>query len=248
MSWTYFFWDFGRPSQWILLAALLTAVCWRRPLGPRLAKLTVVLVLVLGFLPTGWLLLRPLEMRFPVPAEAAAVDGIVVLAGSEQVDLSDLYAQPQLGSAGDRLTTFLMLAGKYPGARLVHSGYREATIAHELILGAGIAPERILFDGQSPNTCASPGQVHALVDPKPGERWLLVTSAAHMPRSIACFRAAGWDVVPYPADFRTAPRPWSKDLVGNLDDLDTAAHEWVGLLYYRLLGRTRELYPAPSGL
>ena len=55
MSWTYFFWDFGRPSQWILLAALLTAVCWRRPLGPRLAKLTVVLVLVLGFLPTGWL-------------------------------------------------------------------------------------------------------------------------------------------------------------------------------------------------
>jgi uncharacterized SAM-binding protein YcdF (DUF218 family) len=230
------------------VAAIVAAIGWRRPIGRRFAGVTVALVLVLGLLPTGWLLLRPLETRFPIPSGITDVDGIVVLAGSEQVELSELYSQPQLGSAGDRLTTFLMLAAAHPSARLVHSGFREEPAARELILGAGVAPSRIVFDDRARNTCGSATEVRALVGPQHGDRWLLVTSASHMPRAVACFRAVGWDIVPYPADFGTDPSPWSSDLVGNLDALDTAAHEWVGLLYYRLLGRTDDLYPAPSGL
>jgi len=248
VSWTYLIWGFVRPSQLIVLTAVLALVCWRRPLGRRLALATAVLVLLLGILPTSWLLLRPLETRFPIPSGIGAVDGIIVLAGSEHSDLSEVYSQPQLGAAGDRLTTFLMLANRFPSARLVYTGFREVPAARELILGAGVTPERIVFDGRSRNTCASATEVRALIQPEPSARWLLVTSAAHMPRSVACFRAVGWDVVPYPADFGTGPVPWSGNFAGNLEALDMAAHEWLGLLYYRLLGRTTELYPAPSGL
>ena len=77
------------------------------------------------------------------------------------------------------------------------------------------------------------------------QRWLLVTSALHMPRSVACFRAAGWDVTPYPTNFRIGPDPLSFALPQNLEGVDLAAHEWVGLLYYRLRGYTRDLFPGP---
>ena len=42
----------------------------------------------------------------------------------------------------------------------------------------------------------------AMVAPKSGERWLLVTSAFHMPRSVGLFRKAGFAVEPYPVDWR----------------------------------------------
>ena len=88
-----------------------------------------------------------------------------------------------------------------------------------------------------------------LADPKPGERWLLVTSASHMPRAIAVFRAAGFAVEAYPVNWRT--RGWrdAAQLFGSLAEgltiTDAAVHEWVGLAAYRLTGRTAEFFPAP---
>ena len=245
MTFNYAVWDFFQPSQLILIAALLAAVFWRRPVGRKLAGVTVGLLLLFGLAPIGNLLLKPLESRFGTPPRIDDVDGIIVLAGSEQVDLSELYAEPQLSAAGDRLTTFLMLAAAHPGARLAHTGAFESHIARALIVGAGVAQSRIVFEDRARNTCESAPAVRELVAPKPGERWLLVTSAMHMPRSMACFRAADWEVIPYPTDFRTGSTPWSYDVLGNLTNLDLAAHEWLGLVYYRLRGYTNDLYPAP---
>jgi uncharacterized SAM-binding protein YcdF (DUF218 family) len=66
-----------------------------------------------------------------------------------------------------------------------------------------------------------------------------------MPRAVACFRATGWEVTPYPTDFARGPEPFYFGLAANLEDLDLAAHEWVGLLYYRLRGFTDEIFPRP---
>ena len=88
-----------------------------------------------------------------------------------------------------------------------------------------------------------------LARPQPGERWLLVTSAYHMPRAIGIFRKAGFDVEPYPVDWRTsgsgdALRPFPT--VGDgLRRTDTAVREWVGLLVYWLMGMSSSLFPAP---
>ena len=246
MTFNYIVWGLLQPSQLIVIAAVLAVIFWRRPVGRKLAGAAVALLLLFGLSPLGNLLLKPLESRFERPASVEDIDGIIVLAGSEQAKLSEIYSEPQFSEAGDRLTTFLMLAAVHPDARLVHSGTpRESRVARALILGTGVAPSRILFEDSARNTCESAPATRELVAPRPGERWLLVTSAMHMPRSVACFRAADWEVIPYPTDFRTGTTPWSYDLVGNLTNLDLAAHEWLGLLYYRLRGYTNDLYPAP---
>ena len=242
-------WLLVRPSDWIMYTAVLGVVLWRFSIGRRLRIAAVILVIVLGVLPTAWLLSSPLERRFPVPGSLERVDGIIVLAGAERAGLSAFYGQPLLNAAADRLTNFLMLARRFPEARLVHSGdtapYSQSAVARQLLLGAGIEPQRIVFETTSRITCESPRATLDLVTVQAPQRWLLVTSALHMPRAVACFRAAGWDVTPYPTNFRGGPDPWRFDIVDNLQDVDQAAHEWVGLVYYRLRGYTKDVYPAP---
>ena len=89
----------------------------------------------------------------------------------------------------------------------------------------------------------------AILKPKAADRYLLVTSAWHMPRAIGAFRKAGYDVVAYPVDFRTSGpddtwRPNSA-IYNGLERVDQATKEWLGLLVYRLSGRSSELFPAP---
>jgi uncharacterized SAM-binding protein YcdF (DUF218 family) len=89
-----------------------------------------------------------------------------------------------------------------------------------------------------------------LVKPKPGERWLLVTSAWHMPRAIGCFRRAGFKVEAYPVDRPARPIAEellpSRTLAGGLHQTDQAIHEWIGLGAYWVTDRTSELLPGPA--
>src|SRR5262249_32669385 len=89
-----------------------------------------------------------------------------------------------------------------------------------------------------------------LVSPKPDELWLLVTSAYHMPRAVGVFRHAGFKVEPYPVDYRTHSQKDLTRLFETVGDgikrTDLAVKEWVGLLAYRLSGRTDELFPGPA--
>ena len=71
-------------------------------------------------------------------------------------------------------------------------------MARQLWTGMGVPPERMLFETAARNTHENAVLAHALAKPRPGETWLLVTSASHMPRSVGVFRRAGWDVVPWP--------------------------------------------------
>jgi uncharacterized SAM-binding protein YcdF (DUF218 family) len=246
---TNLIWLLLKPSNLLVYTAVLGLVLSRRALGRRLLAGAALLLVVLGLLPTAWLLMAQLERRFPVPADPGRVDGIIVLAGAEAARLSALYGRPLVNEDASRLTTFLLLARRFPEARLVHSGdtvpASQSAVAQELLLGAGISPERIVFETRSRDTCESPRATRELVKADSTQRWLLVTSAYHMPRAVACYRAAGWEVTPYPTAFRRGSAPFSFDLVRNLDDLDHAAHEWVGLLYYRIRGFTNELFPGP---
>src|SRR5262245_9501340 len=86
--------------------------------------------------------------------------------------------------------------------------------------------------------------------PKPGERWLLVTSAMHMPRAVGVFRKAGFDVDAYPVDYRTTSTRglWTllpSALMGGIGIMDRAVHEWSGLLFYWIAGGITVLFPGP---
>ncbi len=228
--------------------------------GRRVALAATVALLACGVLPLGLLILRPLEDRFPqVPADFPAPTGFVVLGGSTDEALDAARGQVTVSTSADRVTEAVVMARRYPQARVVFSGgsgalvptgLTEAEETRRLWIAMGIAPERITIENRSRNTDENARFTTALVRPQPGDTWLLVTSAFHVPRAVGLFRASGFPVVPYPVDYRTAGTgaDWwpSADLSTGLQRLDFAVHEWVGLVSYWIAGKTSALFPAPE--
>jgi uncharacterized SAM-binding protein YcdF (DUF218 family) len=108
----------------------------------------------------------------------------------------------------------------------------------------------MILERRSRNTYENAEFVKDMVSPKRGERWILVTSAYHMPRSIGIFRKIGFEVEPYPVDWRTAGRSslpmFSEILIVGLSRVDTACREWMGLAAYWITGKTSEFFPGPG--
>ena len=251
------------PSNLLLITGLaglaLLMTRWRR-LGRRLALTALTLFLLCGILPVGDALNQVLENRFPVwdPARGAP-DGIVVLGGAIDPVVSRARGQVTLGDAAERITVIAKLARDYPHARILFSGGdgslranrgKEADYLVPLLDTFGVPGERVALERRSRNTAENAAFSKTLVQPKPGERWLLVTSAQHMPRAIGCFRRAGFPVEAYPVDWHTVPR-WRwfvrLDVIDGLNRLDSVVHEWEGLFAYWLTGRISEFFPGPSG-
>lgn len=231
--------------------------------GLRLAVGALALYVLVGLVPIGNTLLLPLEQRFAdaVPTETAGgpLTGIVILGGFEDGWVSSSRPGLTINEAAERLTEGMRLALKRPETRVIFTGgvgrLWPAGVAAggpvgALLADVGIAPDRIVLEERSRNTFENAVLTRDLVHPKPGERWLLVTSAYHMPRAVGVFRAAGFDVTPYPVDYRT--RDWSDmwrlfdRIPAGHERLDLAAREWLGLLAYRLTGRTDALLPGPA--
>lgn len=253
---------FALPSNLIatlfVLGVILFLAGLRRGAVAAVA-LATVLLLVVGFSPLSNLLLLPLSERFPAwHAHGAAPDGIIVLGGAIDSNASAARGTLELDASAERVMAMLLLARQFPHARIVYTGgsanlvtdgASEAPIAGRLLESFGVAPERITLEGRSRTTDENAAFTRDLVAPKPGERWLLVTSAFHMPRAMAVFRAAGFNVEAYPVDWRTrgwidATSPFDR-LSDGLARADVAVHEWTGLLIYRLAGRSQELLPSP---
>jgi len=236
---------------------LLFTRFWR--LASWLIVTSLVLIAVVGYSPLGRILLLPLEDRFPPwDASRGAPDGIVVLGGSISPKISVARGTVALNGAAERLTVTADLARRYPNARIIFTGGSasldpnaplEAPLAVQEFQALGVAHDRITAEEQSRNTVENAVFSRLLADPKPGQRWLLVTSASHMPRAIAAFRAAGFAVEAYPVDWHTQGRRDLAELFGSpaggLAMTDYAVHEWIGLAVYWLTGKTSELFPAP---
>jgi uncharacterized SAM-binding protein YcdF (DUF218 family) len=253
---------FATPSNVIatlcVVGAALLVTRWRRT-GRAILGAGLVLLLLVGYSPLGNWLLLPLSERFPAWTEAGrAPDGIIVLGGAIDSDISAARHAVELDASAERVVAMLELARRFPNAKIVYSGgsgnliqnsAAEAPVAARLLETFGVAPDRIVLEDKSRTTAENATFVRKLIAPKPGELWLLVTSAWHMPRSIGAFRAAGLDVTAYPVDWRT--RGWGdaelpfNSLSGGLQRTDVAVHEWAGLIAYRLGGKTKTLLPSP---
>ena len=251
------------PANILVLLLLIGAVAlragWRRT-GRSFLTIGIAVLALVGFSPIGALILRPLEDRFPQPPpDMPAPDGIVVLGGSTDETVSAARDQPTISDAATRVTAAVELARRYPQARLVFSGgsgrllmhpRTEAEDTRRLWIAMGVAPERITVEDRSRNTDENARFTAALVKPSAGQRWLLVTSAFHMPRSVGLFRAADFPVIPYPVDYRTTDT-WEdllppRDALIGLSRFGIAAREWIGLAVYRLTGRIHVFFPEPE--
>ena len=254
-------WPFASPANFLVLlavAALALQLFGRRRSGLALSALVTAALVALMLLPVGANLIYPLEARFPQPRWPDRVDGVIVLGGAVDPSASAAWGRPTVNHAADRMTEFAWLARRYPEARLVFTGgsgsltrpdLTEAPIARDLFERIGAPVDRILFEDKSRNTFENAVFTRDLVGPKPGETWVLVTSAYHMPRAVGIFRKLGWPVLPDPVAYYTGEDSTSRigpNLAGDLSLVDDAVHEWFGLLSYRLMGRTDAVFPGPG--
>jgi uncharacterized SAM-binding protein YcdF (DUF218 family) len=249
-----------QPSSLAFFALLIGVLLFGRcPRWSRRFLYTGFAILILfGILPGGNILVLPLEERFATgvtPPPREKISGIILLGGFEDISITRARGGLALNEAAERLTESLRLARALPDAKVIFTGGSGSLFGgrgvagpvRQFFIDAGIASDRIVVENESRNTYENAVFTKELLKPGPGDRWLLVTSAYHMPRSIGVFRNVGFDVVPYPVDFRTrswgdAFRPFDSIAEG-LQRTDLAAREWIGLFAYWITGRSSALFP-----
>jgi uncharacterized SAM-binding protein YcdF (DUF218 family) len=224
---------YGRAGRWLLVAS-------------------IVLIAAVGILPIGRGLALPLEERFPRwDATRGAPAGVIVLGGGViKSEISAGRGEISVGDTADRIIAAVELTRRYPGMRVVFVGRNEADFVIRFFEKLGLPGDQIFVERNSRNTIENAIFAKQLVMPKPDERWLLVTSAMHMPRAVGVFRKAGFDVDAYPVDYRTTSTQslWKflpSALMGGIGIMDRAVHEWSGLLIYWTTGRIAVPLPGP---
>jgi len=251
-----------------LVLCALSAFAAATGKGPARATARGAFVLALFFasmavFPIGEWALLPLENRFADAVPPARVDGIVVLTGDENARVSETRGFPVAGHAGQRYLYLARLAARYPQAKVVIVGTTAALedgltittrdVIEPIVAGLSLSASsaaRVVYEERSRTTRENALFSLEKAAPQKGESWLLVSSAFHLPRAALCFAKAGWtvDLVPAAADYFTAPtaRLWAgrtSTFAQQIRFFSIAAHEYVGLLVYRLRGWTDALWP-----
>lgn len=256
------FWLVTAPDMlWLellIVAFLMAGTARFRKAGRRLAALLLILgVLVVATKPAQWVA-RPLENRFPHPSWPACVDGILMLGGGEKPLITEARGVPEIEASAPRLFAAVELLRRYPAAQLIFSGGSgdplapeptEASTVKAVLEQLGVDLNRVRFEDKSRNTWENEVNSMALAQPRPEQRWVLVTSALHMPRAVGIARRLGWAMLPWPVDYSTLPDETlhSEGHFGKyLDEISIAWREWLGLAAYRLSGRSAALFPAPE--
>ena len=254
------FWVVAQPlsiAALLVLLGLILVAFRRRRLGLVSGGAGLLVLVLAGFTSLGFLLIQPLENRFVRPAEMPErVDTIIVLGGSTLARVSTVRGLAELNEGGDRLVEAAILARRYPEARVVFSGgagllepgaESESVTAERLLLALGVAPDRLVLEGESRNTDENAGLTAELLGEDRGNV-VLITSAFHMPRSMGLFRRVGIEALPWPTDYRSSGEEgFGIDIanpVHNLNTASVATKEWIGLLAYHWTGRIDTLFPA----
>jgi uncharacterized SAM-binding protein YcdF (DUF218 family) len=253
-------WALLQPGNLLLLCLLAGVFLLLR--GRRRGELLVVLsaigFLLLAVAPIGPAMMLVLEQRFPRPPKLPdRINGILVLGGAVDPRISLAYSETVFNGSVARVLAGVTLARHHPEAKLAlvggegelfPVGFAESRATSGFVLEEGIPETRIIVEERSRSTHENAVFAKELIRPVPGQNWILVTSAFHMPRAVAAFRAVDWPVIPYPVDFKVDPvtglRP-NFNLLDGLGASTTAGKEWAGLVGYRLRGWTEELFPAP---
>jgi uncharacterized SAM-binding protein YcdF (DUF218 family) len=257
-------WALVQPGNILLLcllAGVLLFLLSRGRRGKLLVGLAAVGFALIAVVPIGPAMLLSLEQRFPRPAALPAkMDGILVVGGAVEPALSQSFGETVFNSSVARVLAGIALARRYPEAKLaliggeggfIPVGLPESRATLGFVVEQGIDPARVMLEERSRSTHENAVFAKEVIRPESGETWVLVTSAFHMPRAVASFAAVGWPVIPYPVDYKVDPRTGLRGNFSLLDGLDTgtlAGKEWAGLFGYRLMGWTRELFPAPADL
>ena len=230
--------------------------------GGRILVTAMILFAGLGILPIGTHILNGLETRYPrvtIDSLPDNIAGIIVLGGMISTSTSESYDYTNLNSNATRLYDFIRLHKTFPESKAIYSGGNgklwalqtlPETHLRKSLPALGVNPADIIFESKSRNTYENAVFSKKIADPKPGENWIVVTSAFHMPRTIAIFCSQGWSVIPFPAGHITLKNPSYYPATSYMIDehfkLHVAVREWIGILAYRIFGKTSMVLPPTS--
>ena len=241
-----------------LICAVLAFWRRRRFLGRFFVTAAILLPLLYGAIPLSSQPLRFIENQIkPADLTDRQISGIIVLGGfTGDGVVAESRGQANLGPAAERFTAALQWHQKFPSKPLVFSGFSgrlvqdgasEADIVKQLLDDLAIDQTHILFENKSRNTHENALYSYDLMAPTPGSHWILITSAAHMPRAIGSFRAVGWSgILGYPVYYQTPETGFTRywDIGYGTGLIGTALHEYAGLLIYWLSGRSTDFLPS----
>lgn len=256
------FWLFMQPLSILLFLCVFIVValyCGWKVLAIISALIACSIIILCGFTTLGAVLLNPLEERFQRPQKLPDhMEGIIVLGGYMSGEINAARGGVELNSAGDRVIEAMRLAKHYPHVKIIVTGGEgtyfsqsmpDAESTRQLFKMFQLADHNVIYEAKSRNTIENAQFTRDLVHPQKGQRWLLVTSAFHMPRSVGVFRKAGFDVIAWPTDYKTVPEVKFRLYFQNVNESfarsSTALHEWLGLLIYWWNGQTDQFFPKP---
>ncbi len=235
---------------------LLLLLCFALFFVKKIRSVAVVLfflncafLLSIAYTPLAQMSISYLEKQYPKrfsqDTEIREATGFVVLGGFIDEDLSDLYDAPQFNGNSDRAIEFLSLIKQYPNKRFVFTGgsphilerfksrKNESDYFKDYLDQQKVDLKNIIFERESRDTIENARLTYNLINPKSDEKWVLITSAYHMPRSVALFNKAGWEnIIPYPVDYRSK-KQYHPSLTDNLKLFEIAQKEFLALIWYR---------------
>lgn len=248
---------------WVLVALDSLLIIWlglgvlclimaRHSLAKWLLSSLLLVCLTIGLFPVGEWLLYSLERQYaPISVDANDIDGVIVLGGAEKNAYTHAWQQVSLGSSGERPLALLQMVKLLPvdtpilytggTGKMTDQGISGAEVIRRLLADHEVDIKRVMFEDLSRNTVENAVFSKRLVNPQTEDNWLLVTSAFHMPRSVAIFCKQDWQVTPYPVDFRSRKdKLWRMDwdFAKHLKNLNTAYREWLGIWAYKLADKS----------
>jgi uncharacterized SAM-binding protein YcdF (DUF218 family) len=254
------FWMFVQPLNALCFLGLTGFALrfWKKECGNRLIGVAMALVLFFGFIPVGPVMMGWLEYQYEKPEKLPSnINGIIVLGGMFDGHLSRETNEISANDNIERMICFVELAKKYPHARKVFSGgsgdishpdASESDVARDYFRTIGMDEKSVFYDMDSRNTYENAEFSKELINPTEKQNWVLITSAFHMPRSVGIFEKVGWDVIPYPCDYKTTGEVsgfFGKplDAVHNYRMLNIAVKEVIGSIVYYVTGKTAFILP-----
>lgn len=224
-----------------------------KKMGKKILLIALIPFLIINLTPVSRLLLYHLEQRFPQQFELPSdAKGLILLGGYFSLLEAQIKGRPIYNLAGGRVIEFISLARRYPNLPIVLTGsFEETELTQKLFDEMGIDKARVTIENQSQSTYDNATQSYEVVKPKPEDKWILVTSAHHMPRSVGLFRGAGWNVMAYPVDYHAPSLPLKKLLLTVLDHHNPIAWkivmlQWAGLIRNFVGRNSSELFPGPG--
>ena len=233
----------------ILLAG--TFLLWftrRQKTGKIIVSMGVVFLIALSYGAASETLLRPLEYKYPPMTDVSAVldvEWVVVLSGGSSSD-AHLPITGRLSNASlVRLVEGIRIHRKLPQSKLILSGggafntVAEAKIMADVAVILGVDSKDFILESESKDTKDQARLIQNIVS---DNRFVLVTSASHMPRSMALFEKRGMRPMPAPIGHKIKERQKITPAMffpsaGRIEKVERAFYEYLGLVWAKLRGQ-----------